>query len=38
MDWKNILAVVIFLISAGALLYAGHLFVELLAEMFDNIE
>jgi hypothetical protein len=38
MDWKNILAVIIFLIAVAALLYTGRLFVELLAEMFDNIE
>lgn len=38
MEWKNILAVIIFLISAAALFYTGRLFVELLAEMFDNKE
>jgi len=38
MDWKNILAVIIFLFSVAALLYTGRLLVELLVEMFGNIE
>jgi len=37
MEWKIILAVIIFLISAAILLYTGNLFIKLLDEVFTNL-
>lgn len=36
MDWKIILAVIIFLISGAGILYFGNLFLKLLDKMFHN--
>jgi len=39
MDWKIILAVITFLISAAGILYAGYLFINCLQDMFpDHLE
>ncbi len=39
MDWKIILAVITFLISAAGILYAGYLFIDCLQDMLpDNLE
>jgi hypothetical protein len=37
MEWRIILAVIIFLISAAVLLYAGNLLIKLLDEVFHNL-
>ena len=36
MDWKIILAVITFLISAAGILYFGNLFLNLLDKMIHN--
>jgi len=37
MEWRIILAVVIFLISGAGFLYAGNLLIKLLDDLFTNL-
>jgi len=37
MEWRIILAVIIFIISAAGFLYAGYLLIKYLDEVFTNL-